>query len=54
MDRYRVKRYDDMYYVIDTKNDFKLSSSGYYQEQTAQIVCDKKNMQEDLSKIITV
>ena len=53
MDRYRVKWEDNKYYVVDKMQDEAIVSSGYYQEQAAQIVCDKKKMQDDLSGLIT-
>lgn len=43
-----------MHYVVDTKNNEKIVSSGYYNSKSAEIVCDKKNMNDDLSGLITI
>lgn len=54
MDRYRVKWIDSKHYVVDTKRDETIVSSGYHNQDNAEIVCDKKNMNDDLCGIINM
>jgi hypothetical protein len=54
MNRYQVKWIDGFHYVIDTKKKDFIVSSGYYCSKNAEIVCDKKNIGEDLSGFINI
>jgi len=54
MNRYKVKWTDGFHYVIDTKNNDKIVSSGYHSSKSAEIVCDKKNMNNDLGCMLNM
>ncbi|MDF2882205.1 MAG: hypothetical protein K0R54_2762 [Clostridiaceae bacterium] len=53
-DRYKVKCIDGLHYVIDTKKNDTIVSSGYYNEESVKTVCDKKNVISDLSGYINI
>lgn len=54
MNRYKVKCLEGFHYVVDTKRNDSIVSSGYYNDENAKTVCDRKNMVDDLNVIINM
>lgn len=54
VNRYRIKYINGMHYVVDTKREDVIVSSGYHSVNSAETVCDKKNMNEDLCGMLNI